>query len=126
MYCVQFAFLLGIIFIVELAVGIASCVFKSDLEMALKDSLMMSIKRSSSDDIVAWDNVQQKLMCCGIDGPADWIDHSKNRTLRASCCVPEVIDNATKDCKNASPLFQHKYYQVRFLVCYKWYVFDMI
>lgn len=97
---------------IELAVGIAACVFKSDLEMILKESLDKSLVRSGSDDLVAWDNVQRQLMCCGITGPADWIDYSKNKTLRASCCQPEMIDFVTKDCKDTSAQYQHKYYQV--------------
>lgn len=109
--------MLVIIFIIELAVGIAAAVFKSDLEMMLKDSLEKSITRSSTDDIAAWDNVQRKLMCCGVNGPSDWVDYSKNKTLRASCCKPELIDFNTKDCRLAVPLFQHKYFQV-FYSCY--------
>lgn len=104
--------MLAIIFVIELSVGIAACVFKSDLQMMLKDSLERSIVRSSPDDIMAWDNVQRKLDCCGVNGPSDWSDYSKNKTIRPSCCKPDIIDFATKDCKNASPLFQHKYFQV--------------
>lgn len=108
----QFASLLGIIFIIELAVGIAACVFKADLEMVLKDSLGKSIVRSDTADIMAWDNVQQKLMCCGVNGPSDWVDYSRNKTLRASCCQAASTDFSTNDCKNSPALFQHKYYQV--------------
>lgn len=100
-----------IIFVVELAVGIAACVFKSDLQMMLQSSLQKSIERSSMDDIMAWDNVQRKLMCCGINGASDWSDFSRNRTIRASCCRPEFIDGS-KDCNNNLSLFQHRYYQV--------------
>ncbi|KAJ6642414.1 CD63 antigen [Pseudolycoriella hygida] len=105
-----FAFLLLIIFIIELAVGIAACVFKSDLQMMLQQSLQNSIERSSMDDIMAWDNVQKRLMCCGMNGPSDWQDYSKNRTIRASCCRPEFVDGS-KDCKFNASLFQHRYYQ---------------
>lgn len=112
---IQFAILLGIIFVIELAIGIAACVFRSDLEIVLKESLEKTIARSSMDDIMAWDNVQRKLQCCGVNGPSDWIDYSKNKTLRSSCCVPDVIDLTTQDCKNASPVFQHKYFQVNSL-----------
>ena len=78
----------------------------------LKSSLEKSIQRSSNDDIAAWDNVQNKLMCCGVNGPADWVDYSKNKTIRASCCRPAAIDLNTMDCRNAPALFQHKYYSV--------------
>lgn len=95
----------------ELAVGIAAICFRSDLEMALQSRLETSIKNSDKDDVVAWDNVQRKLQCCGMNGPADWVDHSKNRTLRSSCCRPEHIDTETQDCRLAYPLFKDKYFQ---------------
>lgn len=107
-----YAVCLLVIVIVEVAVGIASVVMKSDMEMILNDSLRRSIIRSSKDDIIAWDNVQKKLMCCGVNGPADWIDLSANKTLRGSCCLEAYIDPATRDCKLAYPLFKDKYYQV--------------
>lgn len=107
----QFAVCLAIIFIMELAVGIAAICFKSDLEMALQDRLESSIKKSDSDDLMAWDNVQRKLQCCGIEGPADWVDKSKNRTLRSSCCRPQHVDPETNDCNLAYPLFKDRYFQ---------------
>lgn len=105
-----FAFLLLIIFIVELAVGITAFVLKSDLEMMLQKSLRESMERSSPKDMMAWDNVQQRLQCCGIRGSSDWQDYSRNHTIRASCCRPEFVDG-TNDCRYSSALFQHKYYQ---------------
>lgn len=122
----QYAFLLGIIFIVELATGIAACVYKGDLQVMLKGSLEKSIARSSADDLVAWDNVQQKLMCCGVTGPADWVDLSKNKTLRASCCQPGVIDAGSKDCRLSGAVFQHKYYQVHFRVEFLSYTYIFV
>lgn len=79
--------------------------------MMLKNSLQQSIERSSMDDLMAWDNVQQRLTCCGINGPSDWPDFSRNKTIRASCCRPEFIDG-TKDCQNNLSAYQHRYYQV--------------
>lgn len=102
---------LAIIFIMELAVGIAAICFKSDLEMALQSRLETSIRKSDNDDVTAWDNVQRKLQCCGVNGPADWVDQSRNRTLRTSCCRPEHIDAETNDCRLAFPLFKDKYFQ---------------
>lgn len=60
----QFAVCMLIIFIMELAVGIAAAVFKSDIEHALKNSLKMSMKNYSymETEKVAWDNVQMKVI----------------------------------------------------------------
>ncbi|XP_055690518.1 tetraspanin-7 [Lutzomyia longipalpis] len=106
-----FAVCLAIIFIVELAVGIAAIAFKSDLEQAIRTTLQKSIRNSNAEDLSAWDNVQKKLHCCGLDGPADWVDLSRDRYLRPSCCRPEYIDAQSKDCRNALPLHKDKYYQ---------------
>ncbi|ALC41286.1 Tsp47F [Drosophila busckii] len=106
-----YAVLLAIIFIVELAVGIAASVFKKDLEGMLKNSLMESIKRSNAEDNQAWDNVQRKLMCCGVDTPADWREHSLNHTLPASCCQPQYIEASIGHCKESPALGKDKYFQ---------------
>ncbi|XP_023179701.1 23 kDa integral membrane protein [Drosophila hydei] len=106
-----YAVLLAIIFIIELAVGIAASVFKKDLEGMLKNSLQESIKRSNHEDTIAWDNVQRKLMCCGVDTPADWRALSLNKTLPASCCQPQFIDAAVGHCTESPALGKDKYYQ---------------
>lgn len=106
----QFAVLLAIIFIVELAVGIVACLYKADLEDGLRNSLEKSIGRSSADDLAAWDNAQRKLMCCGINGPVDWVDLSRERTMRASCCRPSQIDESTHDCSASAALFKDRYF----------------
>lgn len=109
----QYAVLLAVIFIVELAVGIAAAVFKADLEMMLKNSLQESIKRSNHEDMMAWDNVQRKLMCCGVDNPADWRTLSANKTLPASCCREKYIDVGVGHCTESLALGVDKYFQVR-------------
>ncbi|XP_037955287.1 23 kDa integral membrane protein [Teleopsis dalmanni] len=106
-----YAVLLAVIFIIELAVGIAAAVFKKDLEMVLTNSLQDSIKRSNKEDTMAWDNIQQKLMCCGVDNPADWRSSSPNKTLPASCCRPQYIEEASKHCNDSPALGRDKYYQ---------------
>lgn len=102
--------MLAVIFIIELAVGIVACLYKADLEDMLRESLEKSIGRSSDDDLVAWDNAQRKLMCCGINGPADWQDLSRDRVMRSSCCRPSQIDEATNDCARSPALFKDRYF----------------
>lgn len=110
---IQFAVLLGIIFILELAVGIAACLFKADLDEILKDSLRKSINRSSRDDLIAWDKAQSRLMCCGITGSFDWIDGNQGARIPASCCIPNQVGRQVADCADSPALHMHKYYQVR-------------
>lgn len=103
------------VFIVELAIGIGACLYKAELDKSLKDSLKNSIERSSGDDVIAWDNAQRKLMCCGVTELADWVDYSKSRTIPASCCKLNLIDTTTNDCKDNPANNADKYYQVRIL-----------
>ncbi|KAK5645505.1 hypothetical protein RI129_006805 [Pyrocoelia pectoralis] len=79
-----FAMCLLIIFIIELAVGIAAAVYKGDFEDVLKGTLKSSMDNyyGSKSDRLAWDNMQVKLECCGVEGPTDWPD--KQRPF--SCC----------------------------------------
>lgn len=47
----------------ELAVGIAAAVYKNDLEVAVKDSLKMTMKNYTinENDRQAWDKVQSQV-----------------------------------------------------------------
>ncbi|CAH1154154.1 unnamed protein product [Phaedon cochleariae] len=90
-----FAGLLIIIFIIELAVGIAAAVYKSDFQEALKESLKKSMENYSdpnNPERISWDNVQRKLMCCGVDGPGDW----QGQSTPNSCCTSEKLDQETE------------------------------
>lgn len=101
------------VFIIELAVGIAACLFKADLDDLLRNSLKKSIERSSADDLIAWDNVQRKLMCCGVTNPEDWPELTKTSIIRPSCCQSHLIDTAVNDCKDHPANNGDKYYQVK-------------
>lgn len=110
----QFAVLLGIIFILELAVGIAACLFKADLDDILKDSLQKSISRSSRDDMIAWDKAQSRMMCCGITGPYDWTDGRQGARIPASCCIPSQNSRQAVDCADSPAHYVDKYYSVQY------------
>lgn len=106
-----FAVLLGIIFIFELAVGIASIAFKADLEQAINRNLQTSIRRRSDADMMAWDPLQRRLKCCGVLGAKDWYT-TNNATIPVSCCRPDHIDYSIGDCKNAAAFYIDRYFSV--------------
>ncbi|KAL6255277.1 CD63 antigen [Pogonomyrmex barbatus] len=81
---IAFAAALLIIFVIELAVGIAAAAFKNDFSSVMKESLKESMKNYTDVDRQAWDKVQKKLQCCGIDGPIDWNNSAKK--FPESCC----------------------------------------
>lgn len=64
--------------------------------------------------MMAWDTIQRKMMCCGIDGPRNWFDINNGTAsgVPASCCRPQYIDRDTQNCLNAAPLYIDRMYQV--------------
>ncbi|EFN79122.1 CD63 antigen [Harpegnathos saltator] len=87
---IVFAAALLIIFVIELAVGIAAAVFKNDFSMAMKDTLKESMKNYSDVDKQAWDNVQKKLQCCGVDNSNDWVTANPSKGFPSSCCTEDM------------------------------------
>lgn len=65
MFIFQFAVALIIIFLLELAAGIAAAVYSSDFQESLKTTLRKSMSNYSDEnnnsDKIAWDNVQKKV-----------------------------------------------------------------
>ncbi|XP_030759162.1 leukocyte surface antigen CD53-like [Sitophilus oryzae] len=61
-----FAGLLVVIFILELAVGIAAAVYKGDFEGTLKKTLHASMANYTNNPVekVAWDGIQNKVHKC--------------------------------------------------------------
>lgn len=85
---IAFAAALLIIFVIELAVGIAAAVLKKDFSIAMKETLKDSMKNYTEVDKEAWDNVQKKLQCCGVDGPTDWSPaNGFTGNFPSSCCM---------------------------------------
>lgn len=64
--------------------------------------------------MMAWNVMQKKMMCCGLDGPRNWYDVNNNTALGIppSCCKPQYIDKETQNCLKAAPLYMDRLYQV--------------
>ncbi|KAL9914624.1 leukocyte surface antigen CD53-like isoform 2-T2 [Glossina fuscipes fuscipes] len=106
-----FALLLGIVFIMELAAGIAACFYRADMNNRLRSALEDSMRQSDKTDLDAWNHIQSEMMCCGIDNPSDWRRLSLNKTLPASCCRPPYIDEKVGHCFDSLALGKDKYFQ---------------
>ncbi|CAH0556036.1 unnamed protein product [Brassicogethes aeneus] len=81
---ISFAVLLLVIFVIELACGIAAAVYKTDFQGTFKNTLKQSMANYSENEVerIAWNNVHKKFKCCGVSGFTDW--QSQNMPL--SCC----------------------------------------
>ncbi|XP_060528802.1 CD63 antigen-like [Cylas formicarius] len=103
-----FAACLLVIFIIELAVGIAAAVYKDDFHKGLKELMRDSMDRfeTSESDRIAWNNLQKKMECCGVDRSTDWPEHKRP----LSCChvpregAPEPDEIHCWDAKPGDPI----------------------
>jgi len=101
-YCMVMTFgvLLSIIFIIEIAAGIAGFVMRNQLEEIVNKDLKKSLAEynTSTEVAIAWDKTQDTFKCCGVTSKADWAPYFKgDPPYPESCCK----DN---DCaKNKTP-----------------------
>ncbi|ESP04272.1 hypothetical protein LOTGIDRAFT_204983 [Lottia gigantea] len=89
-YCLVMTFgaLLTIIFILEIAGGIAGFVLKNQIESDVITLLKEKEGQYYKNDGVkaSFDALQKDFACCGVDGPNDWINGTANNTIPTSCC----------------------------------------
>lgn len=92
-----FAVLLAVVFIFELAGGIAGFVMRNQLKEEVKDKMFEAEKNYYTQEGVrkSWDAVQTNFKCCGVHKTDEW--NSKNGTLPNSCC-----DDTKKACTGKS------------------------
>ncbi|KAK6166602.1 hypothetical protein SNE40_023255 [Patella caerulea] len=92
-YCLvmTFAVLLSIIFILEIAGGIAGFVLKDQLDKEVKEVLNKKIedyKKNDTAAIQAFDELQKEFECCGVMDKNDWKGNIPN-----SCCPEDTLIN---------------------------------
>ncbi|XP_060528129.1 CD63 antigen-like [Cylas formicarius] len=91
-----FSALLLVIFIVELAAGIAAAVYKGDFQSTFKKTLSASMTNYSGNEVerISWDKIQTKFHCCGVDNPEDWkkIDPAYPKTCCAANPTPHDLE----------------------------------
>merc|ERR1712038_39482 len=84
-YCMvmTFAFLLLIIFVLEIAAGIAAYVARDKVSDIIQEEMNDSISKYNEPEFKqAWDVMQSDLECCGITASSDW-----NGNIPGSCCI---------------------------------------
>lgn len=90
---VAFAVLLAVIFVVELAVGIAASVSKDDFTTAMRESLRGSMLNYTKTklDRQTWDNMHRTLKCCGLDSPRGWGAVVGEGQVPVTCCLVQPL-----------------------------------
>merc|ERR1711868_2743 len=102
-YCMlmTFTILLGLIFMCELACGIAAYVLRNkvgyEIEMKMLNTMDSYVDYNNHTSQL-WDMVQNKFACCGTDDYSDWertgwfgSDNMGKWSLPDSCCKDEYV-----------------------------------
>ncbi|KAL8595955.1 hypothetical protein ACOMHN_018267 [Nucella lapillus] len=103
MYCG----VLFLVFVMELSAGITLLVYKGKLEKGFQGGLAEGInmygQKGEEEITQAFDELQQKLSCCGINDYSDWFkspwatEQKEKNTVPVSCCRGD-----TKTCQNSN------------------------
>lgn len=84
---------------------------RTDMKYSLKHRAVVF-----TNSRLTWDNLQKMFSCCGIDGPADWLDNHKwsNTSYVPDSCCNKIhfkpnssMTDCGKDKLNWDLLFQH-------------------
>ncbi|XP_050665373.1 CD63 antigen-like [Leptidea sinapis] len=96
---VTYSVFLLLIFVAELAVGIAGYVKHQDLETTISRSLNESIVQYPNDINIrkSFDIIQTDMECCGVYSPDDWANNGM--PIPAACCsAQEILDSKPVAC----------------------------
>lgn len=96
---VTFSVFLVLIFILELAAGIAGYVLKDAAVGVLKEKLNHTMYETVHvpADKDLWSDIQTDFSCCGTNNASDWKQVYKNDSLPYSCCNHSEHLNCTLD-----------------------------
>jgi len=105
-YCMSmtFAVLLGLIFTLELAAGVAGYVLRSELEQVIKSQAVDGMAHYNMTHSIgvtdAWDKMQENFHCCGVTNYTDWQNNTwfeNNMDVPKSCCRFENCDVSVRN-----------------------------
>lgn len=97
-----FFFLLLLILILEIVAGALAFTYRSQVEGFVVMDLQTGLSSYNSSESItkAWDTMQQKFKCCGINGSSDWassnVTFEGNAMYPDSCCQTYAMGCASK------------------------------
>jgi len=89
---VTFAVFLGLIFVCEVAGGIAAYVLRSDVDVILTENMQKALHQYNAGGhegvTHTWDVMQHEIQCCGVKNYTDWKNttFSEGKNVPDSCC----------------------------------------
>lgn len=105
---VTFAVLLCIIFIMQIGVGLASYVLRSDVENFLHHNMLVSMHNYTEERpgiYKTWNVIQHEHACCGTDNYTDWKETRFGEHINGvpeACCIQNT-DNCGNDVFSKPP-----------------------
>lgn len=91
---VAFLILMVVLFILQLLDGFVA--YEELKTVATRRLFNKGLMKNYSNFESVWNEVQRGILCCGVDGPNDWLNRS-SQVLPLSCCEMEagIIDACT-------------------------------
>jgi glucan phosphoethanolaminetransferase (alkaline phosphatase superfamily) len=92
----SYAVLMMLILIAELGVAITILIYKDKAKMVASDAMVKGLENYNKTGYEGvtktWDEIQQRLKCCGVDTPQDWKNATElgNNNAPKSCCKIEA------------------------------------
>lgn len=92
-----FSVLLGLIFVCELAGGIAAYVLRGEVDKIVNENMQKSLNHYNQTAhggvTETWDVTQHKLKCCGVKNYEDWFNttYGASTNVPDSCCITDAI-----------------------------------
>lgn len=91
-----FSVFLGLIFVCELAGGIAAYVLRGEVNRVLKEAMTTGLGQYNATGhggvTETWDVLQHEVQCCGVEGFKDWANTTigVRGDVPDSCCIEHV------------------------------------
>ena len=90
--------LLFAIMIMEIGAGVTAYIYSKQLDAIVGNNMKYEMRKYVTElaqedgtETKAWDFVQKRLKCCGVNKKDDWLEETKLTDLPLSCnCMPMV------------------------------------
>ncbi|XP_023214601.1 tetraspanin-9-like [Centruroides sculpturatus] len=112
---VSYFILVILIFLLEFTAGTLGFIYRKHVGETLRDELLMGIQEKYKVNDVnglteAWDHIQLKFECCGVNGINDWYNINawpEKTWVPTSCCI-EAYKNETCGMRNETEIWHNQ------------------
>ncbi|EFO24945.2 tetraspanin family protein [Loa loa] len=100
-----YIFFVFLLLAVQFVVSVLALNYQSDIYRLVHSDMEQSLKYHRevfTSSQLTWDNLQKVFLCCGVNGPADWLDNQEwsNSSYVPDSCCNEIYFNLNSSMKN--------------------------